>query len=99
MEPFRETRRVLWPDGTVLATVEYLDGVLDGISRCFSINGELRQETHFKRGKVHGRLTTWWDNGNLQERGQYDSGNKVGRYEWFDRAGATKRVVEFPLVS
>ena len=44
MESPRETRRVLWPDGTVLATTDFFDGVLDGISRSFSMNGELRQE-------------------------------------------------------
>ena len=98
MESQRETRRVLWPDGTVLATTEFLHGALDGFSRSFSMNGELRQECHFERGTLHGRFTTWWDNGNLQEQGQYDSGNRVGRYEWFDRDGATVRVVEFPSV-
>lgn len=98
MESQRETRRVLWPNGTVLAATEFLDGVPDGISRSFSMNGELRQECHFERGKLHGRFTTWWDNGNLQEQGQYDSGNRVGRYEWFDRDGATVRVVDFPSV-
>ena len=54
MDFFRETRRILWPDGTVLATMEYLDGVLDGISRSFSMNGELRQECHFEHGELHG---------------------------------------------
>ena len=96
MESQRETRRVLWPDGTLLATSEFLEGVLDGLSQSFSMNGELRQECHFQRGRLHGRFITWWDNGNLHEQGQYDTGNRVGRYEWFDRDGATIRVVEFP---
>jgi len=89
---------MLWPDGTVLATTEFLDAVQDRLSRSFSTTGELRQECHFQRGKLHGRFTTWWDNGNLQEQGQYDSGNRVGRYDWFDRNGATVRVVEFPSI-
>jgi antitoxin component YwqK of YwqJK toxin-antitoxin module len=98
MESRGETRRVLLPDDTVLATTEFLDGVLDGVRRSASMNGELRQEGHCERGKLHGRFTTWWDYGDLQQQEQYDSGNRFGRYEWFDREDATLRVVEFPSV-
>jgi antitoxin component YwqK of YwqJK toxin-antitoxin module len=91
----RETRQVLWPSGTVLATVEYLDGVMEGVSRSFSMTGELRQECHFKGGKLHGSYKIWWENGNLKELGQYHSGSKAGRWEWFDRDGAPVRAVDF----
>ena|SRR5579862_7923596 len=98
MESQRETRRIPWPDDTVLATTEFLDGVPDGVSHSFAPNGALRQECNFQKGKLHGRFKIWWENGNIQEQGQYDSGHRVGRYEWFDRNGATLRVVEFPSV-
>ncbi|MGC1522887.1 MAG: hypothetical protein WA803_15210 [Steroidobacteraceae bacterium] len=92
----RETRQVTWPDGTVLATTEHLDGVPDGVSRSFSMTGKLRQECHFLEGKLHGEYKSWWDNGKVKERGQYASGIRVGRYEWFDRDGTEVKVVDYP---
>jgi hypothetical protein len=38
----------------------------------------------------------WWDNGNIKERGQYDSGIRVGRYEWFDQDGTAIKVLDYP---
>jgi antitoxin component YwqK of YwqJK toxin-antitoxin module len=92
----RERRRLLWPGDALLATVEILDGVPDGVSCSFAPTGEQRQECHFHAGKLHGDYRCWWDNGHLKEQGQYGAGNRVGRYEWLDRDGSVIRTVGYP---
>jgi hypothetical protein len=45
----RETRRILGEGNQVLATAEYLDEKLDGVSRMYGPNGTLHQEMHYSR--------------------------------------------------
>jgi hypothetical protein len=42
----REIRRMVNDDGKVVATFEYLEGVLDGVTRVYTPGGTLIQELH-----------------------------------------------------
>jgi antitoxin component YwqK of YwqJK toxin-antitoxin module len=92
----RETKRICWPSGQLLAIAEVLNGKFDGLTRSFSLTGDLAVESHFKEGKAHGAFVLRWDNGNIREQGQYALGKRVGRYEWFERNGAAIRFVDYP---
>ena len=83
----REARKVTDNDGRVLATAEYVDGVLDGVSRVFLPSGTLVVEMHFSAGEMHGAYRSWWDNRVLKEQGNYANGKRVGEYLWFKDDG------------
>jgi antitoxin component YwqK of YwqJK toxin-antitoxin module len=79
----RETRRILGEKSELLATAEYLDGKLDGVSRVYSPSGRLVQEAHYLGGQLHGPYRAWWDSGNLKESGEYAGGRRIGEFRWF----------------
>lgn len=39
--------------------------------------GQKILEAYFEKGKRHGSYTSWWDNGNKQEEGIYENGERV----------------------
>ena len=83
----REIQRMVNDDGKLLATFEYLDGVLDGISRVYTPRGTLVQELHYAAGKLHGPYHTWWESGLPKEDGEFVNGQRVGEYRWYDLDG------------
>jgi antitoxin component YwqK of YwqJK toxin-antitoxin module len=83
----RETRRILGEQSQVLATAEYLDGQLDGVSRVYTPSGALIQEMRYQGGQLHGQYRAWWDNGVLKECGQYADGQRIGEYRWYEEKG------------
>jgi antitoxin component YwqK of YwqJK toxin-antitoxin module len=85
--PNRMTREILGDDDRVLATSQYLDGVLDGVSRVFSTAGVLTQELTYRAGQLHGSYRTWWDNGQPKESGSYDKGRRIGLYRCYKDDG------------
>jgi len=93
--PQREIRKSLGADGSVLGTAEYLDDVLDGVSRIYSTAGVLTQESHFLRGELHGRYCSWWGNGHLKEQGEYIQGKRSGRYVWYQEDGSVMKTHEY----
>jgi antitoxin component YwqK of YwqJK toxin-antitoxin module len=93
--PQREIREIRGADGAVLGTAEYLDQLLDGISRIYSPTGVLTQESHFSQGELHGAYRTWWDNGQPKEQGEYVHGKRSGRYVWYEYDGAVSKVHEY----
>ena len=83
----RETRQVYGEDRIVLASMEYLDGILDGTSRVFSSSGTLLQEVNYLAGEMHGPYRTWWDNGQPKEEGLHAGGKRVRMYRWYREDG------------
>ncbi len=68
----REIRRLVSDDGKVLETSEYLEGVLDGVSRVYTPGGTLVQELHYVAG---------------QESGEFENGQRIGEYRWYKEDG------------
>jgi antitoxin component YwqK of YwqJK toxin-antitoxin module len=93
--PQREIRKILGPDGAVLGTAEYLDEVLDGVSRIYSTAGVLTQESHFSGGELHGPYRSWWENGHPKEQGEYVRGKRCGRYVWHQEDGSVLKTHEY----
>lgn len=64
----------------------YLSGALyriyrDGEQIAFYENGQLKTETHFVDGKLHGICLLYWPNGRLKREVHFEHGRKIG----FDR--------------
>ncbi len=91
----REIRKVLSADGAVLGTAEYIDHVLDGVSRIYTSAGILTQESHFSRGELHAPYRSWWDNGRPKEQGEYVRGKRSGKYVWYQEDGSVLKTHEY----
>ena len=53
----------------------------------FYKNGNPKQEKNYKNGALSGNLISYWENGKVHTRGQYEQNYRVGTWETFDRRG------------
>ena len=83
----RETRQVVGEGGAILSTAEYVDGVLDGVTRQFSASGVMTLEAHCQNGEYHVAYRSWWDTGILKEEGAFAHGKRAGIYKWYHQDG------------
>jgi len=83
----REIQRMVNDDGKVVATFEYLEGVLDGVTRVYTPGGTLVQELHYVAGQLHGPYHTWWETGLPKESGECSNGQRIGEYRWHNIDG------------
>ncbi len=78
-----EKRQGYWQrfdaDGRVIATENYVDGVLEGLSESWYPDGKRRSSVPMQAGKVHGRAQYWLPSGELDSArsGTYEDGERV----------------------
>jgi hypothetical protein len=72
---------------------EYKDGILEGVTSFWYLNGKLESTTPYKDGKAHGYMIRYWDNGKPKSRIHFQNGLRGGtRGEMFwDRSGRKVR--------
>ena len=85
-------RTGLWkyyfPDGkSLLATENYKEGLLDGVSKTYYKNGKLAEEAHYKMGKLHGKHVRYADTGKTVEQLTYKDGVMDGPAVFYDEKG------------
>ncbi len=52
-------------------------------------------EAHRVNGFYQGEYLSWWDNGNLKEKGLYKNGHRTGSYFWFKEDGTLLKTYEY----
>ena len=53
----------------------------------FYKSGKPHQEKNYKNGSLNGNLISYWENGNVHTRGQYERNCRIGTWETFDKKG------------
>ena len=53
----------------------------------FYKSGKPHQEKNYKNGSLNGNLISYWENGNVHTRGQYERNCRIGTWETFDKRG------------
>ena len=49
----------------------------------------------FKNGKVDGKLTSWYNNGQKEFEGMYEEGKQDGKWIWWNKVGVKEREAHF----
>ena len=57
--------------------------VRHGFFESWHPNGQKRDQSNFKDGRVHGNATLWYSNGGLKSRGHYIDNKKDGLWEYW----------------
>lgn len=84
----KKVEKIFGEDGQLIAEAEYnSSGKLDGIERHWNLAGQKILEASYKNGLHDGPYQSWWDTGDVKERGMYKSGQRVGVYTWFSLDG------------
>lgn len=75
----------VWDEkGNILASIQYLSGVLNGCSLYFHPNGQVWKRVPFNHGQIHGTYEIYLENGDLLQTTEYTNGikNGVSRRFW-----------------
>jgi len=76
------------PDGkSILSEENYVNGVLNGESKTYYLNGKTTEFSHFKNGKLHGNLKRYADNGILLDDLNYMNDKLHGAAKYFNMDG------------
>jgi antitoxin component YwqK of YwqJK toxin-antitoxin module len=61
-------------------------------------NGKLKEVYYRKSGRIEGKRTTFFDNGNLSEIGNWHEDNRVGEFRYYHPNGHLECVQYFGLI-
>ncbi len=75
------------PNGKLMAEGRYLGQDKDSTWNYFDTAGGLRSTEHWKAGKLHGAMTTYFPDGNVAENRQFANGVAEGKAEQFHPNG------------
>lgn len=56
-----------WEKNNIKTTVEWKEGMQNGVTKSYYPNGRLEKIMHFENGKLHGSYQTFFENGQLKE--------------------------------
>jgi periplasmic protein TonB len=56
---------------------DYKNKISDGKQRVWNGKGQLREDIDYKENKIHGKLLTYWDNGNPKRIENYKNGKLI----------------------
>lgn len=91
--PDGETR-FFYPDGVVLAQVDYEDGKIKLYKEFFQ-DGTLKMEMEYNRGVRHGEVRFYYSTGHLLGEGKYRKGRRTGTWKYYRVTGELERKMKF----
>ncbi len=53
----------------------------------FYKNGRVKQEKNYKNGELNGNLVSYWDNGLVHTKGQYENNKRIGVWNTYNKRG------------
>lgn len=90
----------LWSEynrkGELTLSGEYDHGKRTGIWRGYYPSGQRQYEGRFdEQGREEGEWLTYYDGGSKESQGTYTSGQRLGLWIWWDKAGSLAQVGEY----
>lgn len=77
-------------EGVQTAEWHMKEGEEHGYVQCWYDNGVKSKETNLNEGKEHGVERTWSKNGDLASIGEYNNGEQIGTWKYFEEFGTWK---------
>ena len=73
----------------------YVLGNREALWTNWYLNGMMKEEANYSKGKLNGSIIRWHENGNRSEEGTYESGKQDGRWVWYYDTGIKKEQTKF----
>lgn len=80
-------------NGNIRSVIPYVDGKIEGIIEWYDISGMLIDQIEMKNGT--GRFVSYWENGNIQEEGNYKNYKKVGEWTEYNKDKEVEKVITY----
>jgi antitoxin component YwqK of YwqJK toxin-antitoxin module len=84
-------------EGNILERAHFdRQGKQCGVHTFWRENGTMESQVQYKEGKLHGKMTVYYDDGKTRRMtGRYKNGKKSGRWRQFNADGSYKIIVEY----
>lgn len=83
-----------YENGKIESKANYVKDVYHGNVKKHTLNGELDLEANYKLGKIHG-LYIDYNNGVIQEKGEYKYGKRNGEWTIFDSTSNKNKTITY----
>ncbi len=97
--PFNGVMVSYYPETNKLETiVQYKNGQTKNCwSKSYYSNGQIKEELRYGNqiGAEHGRIISWFENGNPKITGKYKNGGKTGKWKYYHKNGKLESLVTF----
>ena len=80
-------------NGKVRSITPYKDGKIEGVVEWYNTEGLLVEQNEIINGT--GRYVTYWENGNIQEEGNYKNYRKTGDWTEYNREKEIEKVITY----
>lgn len=80
-------------NGNVRSITPYKNGRIEGVVEWYDTNGLLVEQNEIINGT--GRYVTYWENGNIQEEGNYKNYKKVGDWTDYNKDKQVEKVITY----
>ncbi len=87
----KATEKYFYKNGQIMLEQHYSaysEKTLDGKLKKWYGNGQLKADMNYKKGIVTGELTTYWRNGKLRRKDEYNDSGKLVTGNCYDSTGA-----------
>ncbi|WP_417603004.1 toxin-antitoxin system YwqK family antitoxin [Owenweeksia hongkongensis] len=82
-----------YPDGGLLNSTTYINGVRQGSNYAYYSNGNLHiEENYDELGKLEGEFKEYFESGVLKTEGMYKANSKTGEWKFYGEAGGLEEV-------
>ena len=77
-------------DGGYIEVIGWEDGLLEGESTKYHLNGNIKSIYNYEKGKKNGEYKNWNEKGEAIESGEYKDGQKHGKINFYENSKLTK---------
>lgn len=85
--PFTGTMKINYHNGSVLSTIDWLNGQREGEELLYFRNQNKAQRAFYKHGELTGQFIQYFENGHIQLIVEYDKGQVNGTYSLYYKNG------------
>ena len=80
-------------NGNIRSVIHYVDDRIEGVMEWYDTEGLLIDQNEIKNGT--GRFVRYWENGNIQEEGNYKNYKKVGDWIEYAKDKTVEKVITY----
>lgn len=80
-------------NGNIRSVIPYVNNRIEGIIEWYDAEGLLIDQSEMKNGT--GRFVKYWENGNIQEEGNYKNYRKVGDWTEYNKDKVVEKVITY----
>lgn len=92
---FSGEKKMYWKNGKLKATIQYVNGMREGINKNYSSSGKLQSIVPYSKNQIEGESIQYYPSGKVHSKINYRHGAKNGTEIWYYENGELYQVSEY----